>query len=173
MGITPGNKTDWYRDKVKPKWEKVHMWATAGWPDAKIAKACGVTPETFKRYQTQHEELVEHLRSAREDTIADVEHALLKRAKGFEHTETTRERKWNEETSEYEFVTTKKVKKVVAPDTNAASYYLEQRAPERWARNPSAPLDIASVNAGIASLAGLINGAVEERRIGDEEEDDA
>lgn len=160
-----GGKTkDYYVDKVKPKWEMILMWARSGLSDGQIAENCGIAASTFSRFLAEHEELRDLVREGRDDAIIHVENALFKRAVGYSYVEVTKELR------DEKMVVTKRVRKEMAPDVGAATYWLEQRAPKRWTKNPMAGLDVSAINSGIQGLALLLTKPVPERAIGSENE---
>ena len=55
--------------------------------EAQIAQVMGVGYRTFKRYKTEHPELVEALKYSREHLISELKSTLKKKAKGFTYTE--------------------------------------------------------------------------------------
>ena len=80
----------------------------------------------------KYPEISETLKINKEIIDTQVENALLKRALGYSYTESTRERKLNEDTGEYEMVTTKEVVKEIVPDTTAQIFWLKNRKPDEW-----------------------------------------
>lgn len=162
-------KKDYYTDKVLPKWEMIAGWARSGLTDPQIAKNCQVGVTAFKRYLEEYEEFAEHVRTSREDATMLVENALFKRAIGYESVEVTKERRDVDGVNK--LIVVKKVIKQIAPDVNAAQYWLEHRAPNKWTRNPVAGLNIEDINTGITGLALLLTKPVPVREIGSEVED--
>lgn len=169
-------RKDYWTDRVEPKLELIEGWARNGLSNQQIALNLGIGETTFYDFVKQHPELNEVLYKGREDAEIYVENALFKRAVGYSHTETTRERqkvfdedgKW---TGEYKMVLTKKVIKHVVPDVDAQKYWLEHRAPKRWERNPMPGVDANAIVATIANLAQLLKNPVPERSIGCEEDE--
>ena len=86
---------------AKPKYEKwitdegllqLEAWARNGLTDEQIAHNMGVSTATLYNYKRNHLEILEALKKGKEVVDIQVENALLKRALGYEFTETTRER---------------------------------------------------------------------------------
>ena len=107
-------------------------WAKMGLTDEDIAKNIGIHVSTLYTWKKKYSEIAESLTHAKQRADAIVENALYKRAVGFSYDETTRENKFNKETSEYEIVITKIVTKMVVPDTTAQIYWLKNRKPDQW-----------------------------------------
>lgn len=168
---------DYWTTKVQPKLDLITGWARNGLSNEQIALNLGIGGSTFYKFIDKHEELEEALLLGREDAEIVVENALFKRAVGYRFTEYTKERvretdeegKW---TGRYKMVTTKKVVKEVQPDVGAAQYWLEHRAPKRWEKAPSTPLDTLGINESIKTLAQLLQTPMPERVIGSENMED-
>ena len=107
---------------------KIEGWARDGLTDEQIAQNMGVTAKTLYEWKKKYGEICESLKRGKEIVDRQVENALLKRALGYEYTETTRER----DPESDEMVTTKKVTKQVAPDTTAQIFWLKNRKPDKW-----------------------------------------
>lgn len=169
---------DFYTTKVKKRLELVRGWARNGLSNHQIADNLGISPNTLGRFIKEHEELAETIDDGRYHAEIHIENALFKKATGFKCTEVTRERKPVRDEDgkiipgEYELQITKKTLKQIAPDTNAAQYWLEHRAPKRWERNPLPGLDPELINQKIVTIADLINNPVEVREIGSEQDED-
>lgn len=127
------SRMNWYKNRVKPKLELIEGWARNGMTMKQIAINLGIGETTLDGYWRKHPELEEALVRGKQDAEVLVENALFKKAVGYKYKEVTKERKRNEE-GQIEFVTTKAVQKHVSPDVNAAIYWLENRAPKRWAK---------------------------------------
>lgn len=123
-------KSKW--DDVKEKLSLVEDWARDGLIDKDIAKKLGISEDTFYEYKKKYPEFSESLKKGKEVIDYEVENALLKRALGYEYTETTKEEKWNKLTETYEMVVTKEVTKQVPPDTTAQIFWLKNRKPKQW-----------------------------------------
>lgn len=107
-------------------------WARNGLTDEQIAHNMGITRKTLAEWKNKYSDISDTLKINKEIVDTQVENALLKRALGYSFTETTKERKLNDETGKYEMVTTKKVIKEVTPDTTAQIFWLKNRKPEEW-----------------------------------------
>lgn len=107
-------------------------WARDGLIDEEIAKKIGISRSTLAEWKKRFSDISDALKKGKEIVDIEVENALLKRALGYSFTETTRERKLNPETGEYEMVITKEVVKDVQPEIAACFIWLKNRCPDRW-----------------------------------------
>ena len=121
-----------YEAYVMPRLEEIKHWCREGLTDAEIVKRLGIAARTFINYKKKHPELMKVIIEGK--SIADyrVEDALYKRALGYQADETTRERKFNKDTQEYETVITKIVTKEIVADPTSMIWWLKNRRPEKW-----------------------------------------
>jgi len=117
-------KSKW--DSVKDKLVLVEAWARDGCTDDVIAQKLGISKDTFYKYKIAHTDFSDSLKRGKEIVDIEVENALLKRAKGFEYTET----KIEESPKDGRKVTI--TKKFIPPDTTAQIFWLKNRKPEQW-----------------------------------------
>lgn len=103
-------------------------WARDGLTDEQVAYNMGINKATLYRWKEKYCDICDALKRGKEVVDRQVENALLKRALGYEYTETTRE--YIPELDEMK--TTKKVTKQVAPDTTAQIFWLKNRKPDKW-----------------------------------------
>ncbi len=103
-------------------------WARDGLTDEQIADNIGISRSTLNSWKDKYSDISDTLKRGKEVIDRQVENALLKRALGYEYTETTRE--YIPELDEMK--TTKKVTKQVAPDTTAQIFWLKNRKPDKW-----------------------------------------
>lgn len=103
-------------------------WARDGLTDEQIAYNVGISRSTLNSWKDKYSNISDTLKRGKEVIDRQVENALLKRALGYEYTETTRE--YIPELDEMK--TTKKVTKQVAPDTTAQIFWLKNRKPDKW-----------------------------------------
>lgn len=107
---------------------KIEGWARDGLTDEQIADNIGISRSTLNSWKDKYSDISDTLKRGKEVVDRQVENALLKRALGYEYTETTRE--YIPELDEMK--TTKKVTKQVAPDTTAQIFWLKNRKPDQW-----------------------------------------
>lgn len=103
-------------------------WARDGLTDEQVAYNMGINKATLYRWKEKYCDICDALKRGKEVVDRQVENALLKRALGYEYTETTRE--YIPELDEMK--TTKKVTKQVVPDTTAQIFWLKNRKPDKW-----------------------------------------
>lgn len=108
---------------------KLEAWARDGLIDEQIAENIGINPATLYDWKKKYPEISEALKRGKEVVDIEVENALLKRALGYEYTET--------KTEEYivEGVPVKRVTKTVkevVPDTTAQIFWLKNRRSGQW-----------------------------------------
>lgn len=107
---------------------KIEGWARDGLTDEQIADNIGISRSTLNSWKDKYSDISDTLKRGKEIIDRQVENALLKRALGYEYTETTRE--YIPELDEVK--TTKKVTKQVAPDTTAQIFWLKNRRSDKW-----------------------------------------
>lgn len=100
-------------------------WARNGLTDAQIAKNIGITVKTLYEWKNRFSDFSEALKKGKEVVDIEVENALLKRALGYEYTETMVEK------SEDGYKT-RKTRKFIPPDVTAQIFWLKNRRPEVW-----------------------------------------
>ncbi len=110
----------------------IGAWARDGLTDEQIAHNIGIGYSTLQRWNNKYQDIQDTIKKNQSIVDIQVENALLKRALGYSYTETTNERKLNEDTGEYEIVKTKEVVKEVMPDTRAQIFWLKNRKPDVW-----------------------------------------
>lgn len=116
---------------------KIEGWARDGLIDEQIAKNIGIRAGTLYEWKNRFPEFSEALKRGKEVVDREVENALLKRALGYEYTETTREAVQDPSSGEVRMQVTKKVTKQVAPDTTAQIFWLKNRKPDKWRDKPA------------------------------------
>ncbi|SDF61511.1 transposase [Sporomusa acidovorans] len=111
---------------------QLEAWARDGLTNEQIASNMGISRETLNQWKHKHPDISDALKKGKEVVDIQVENALLKRALGYEFTEVTKERVYNDTTKKFEFKVTKKVVKEVQPDTTAQIFWLKNRKPADW-----------------------------------------
>jgi DNA-binding XRE family transcriptional regulator len=111
---------------------QLEAWARNGLTDEQIASNIGITRTTLYEWKKLYPDISDALKRGKEVVDIQVENALLKRALGYQFTEVTRERVYNESTQKHKFEITKKVVKEVQPDTTAQIFWLKNRKPAEW-----------------------------------------
>lgn len=132
--MAKGKYTDWLMPEGLLK---IEGWARDGLTDEQISRNMGIGTTTLYRWKDEFEEIRESLKRGKEVVDRQVENALLKRALGYEYTETTREAVQDPNSGEVKMQVTKKVTKQVAPDTTAQIFWLKNRKPDKWRDKPA------------------------------------
>lgn len=102
----------------------------SGYTNDEIAAIFSISRDTFYQWLDLHKEFSDAIARGKEPTIGEVGNALRERARGFEWWEDVPLKVKQPDGSEKIMIT--KVKRIVPPDTNAASLYLRNRAPDKW-----------------------------------------
>ena len=100
-------------------------WARDGLTDEQIARNCRISRQTLNEWRNTYPAISDALKKGKEVVDIEVENALLKRALGYEYTET------RVEESENGFKT-RRTKKFIPPDVTAQIFWLKNRRPEVW-----------------------------------------
>ncbi len=100
-------------------------WARDGLTDEQIARNCRVSRQTLNEWRNTYPAISDAIKKGKEVVDIEVENALLKRALGYEYTETMVEE------SENGFKT-RRTKKFIPPDVTAQIFWLKNRRPEVW-----------------------------------------
>lgn len=98
--------------------------------EAQIAETLGVSYSAWKRYKSRSEQLRSVLKKGREDLVMELRSALIKRAKGFEYTET----RITEEAGKV--TKTETCTKYYPPDVAALNLALKNYDKDNWANDP-------------------------------------
>ena len=104
----------------------LEAWARDGLTDEQIAHNMGIARDTLYAWKTKYPDISDALKKGKEVVDIEVENALLKRAKGFQWTETRVE----DSVKDGRKVTL--IKRFAPPDVGAAVFWLKNRKPEQW-----------------------------------------
>lgn len=105
---------------------RLEAWARDGLTDEQIAAKIGITATTLYDWKNKYPVISEALKRGKEVVDVEVENALLKRAMGYEYTET------RTETADDGTVKTIVMQKTMPPDTTAQIFWLKNRRPAVW-----------------------------------------
>lgn len=125
-----------YETNVKPELFKIKMWARNGLSDEQIAKNLNISLSTYYDYKNKFSEFSEALRDGKEISDYEVENALYKKATGHQIKETVITKN-----TEGETVTVKEIIKEISPDINAIMFWLRNRQPDIWRKEPTTSID--------------------------------
>ena len=124
--------------KYNPKYHVNWAWSLAikGAVDTEIADAFGVSVRTIHRWKKEHPEFAEMLSTGKDAADANVEKKLFERATGYD---------WEEKENIVEVgqdgqpkpLKVRTIKKHIPPDVMAQMYWLNNRKPDQYKRNPN------------------------------------
>lgn len=152
MAAKRGRKSKWETD-IKPNLPLIQEMAKT-MTEKQIADSLGISyTGTWSVCKQQHPELVEVLKKGRQNLVAELRGALIKKAKGYEYTETkeTTERvKWPDELyammidagftpqqiGQARLVKTEIAHKIMSPDVAAINLALKNYDKENWSNDP-------------------------------------
>lgn len=112
---------------------QIEGWARDGLTDEQIAKNIGISAKTLYEWENRFSKIRETIKKGKGPVDLEVENALLKRAIGFEYTETVKEVRQLPGGKTY--TTIREFKKYALPDTTAQAIWLNNRKPKRWQRD--------------------------------------
>ncbi len=131
--------------------------ASVGLTDKQIADKMKVTESTINKWKLDHIEFSEALKRGKKDPDEQVEKSLCRRANGFKYTEVK-----VEGLGDQKRIT--KTKKLVAPDTVAAIFWLKNRRPDRWRDKQEVKTELSLSSETVELLKDDILGAVNDKR---------
>lgn len=141
-----------YEKKVKPYLSKIEQMALT-MTEEQIANTLDISLSSWKRYKAEYEPLRTVLKKGRKDLVLELRGALIKKAKGFEYTETKeiyQKVNWpdelyvlmleagftEEQLNQAETLRTEVTHKYASPDVAAANLLLKNYDKENWANDP-------------------------------------
>lgn len=134
VNATAKGKSALWRDKEGLL--RLEAWARDGATDEQIAAGIGISRSTLSEWKKRYPDIADALKKGKEVVDIQVENALLRRALGYQVTETTRERVTLPAPAAGQpgegMVVTKEVTREVLPDTTAQIFWLKNRRPDRW-----------------------------------------
>jgi len=133
MGKKRDSKVDYWI--TEDGLDLIRSWSRDTFTKSEIANRMGVSPSTLNEWCEKYEEIDEAIRTTKEIVDYQVENALLKAALGYKTKEikvTVGKKVINGETVELLKETTTKE---VAPNVNAAIFWLNNRKFDEWKRN--------------------------------------
>lgn len=146
-----------YETHVKPYFSQIAEWCKTQ-TEKQIAENLGIAYSTWNQYKVDYPELTEFIEKSRRNLVNDLRSSLIKRAHGYEYTETktvTEAVKWPEDMYQRlleagftpaqiatsRIVKTEVLHKQMAPDVAALNLALKNYDKENWANDPQT-LDI-------------------------------
>lgn len=129
-----GRKGKWHIVKEAIDDGRIEKWLANGQFEKTICKNLGVAVGTWERYKNEHRELREAIKKGNVSIVAKVEDALIRRAIGYNYTETKTIVKEGKDGQQYTHVETHE--KHALPDVGAACFILKNKAPQDWKNDP-------------------------------------
>ncbi len=120
--------------------ETIRRYAEEGVSEAEIAKRCGITPTTFRKWKEKYPKLSDAVELGRRDADFSVVEAVYKKATGFNvltnKTHKLKRIDYDPDTGkklrEYEELAVGVDEEYIAPDLKAGIFWLKNRQPENW-----------------------------------------
>lgn len=134
--LTKYSAKDWCTDVGL---RRIVAWARLGKTLDEIAEAMGITRSTLAKWRRQYNQIDVALNSGWDDITTQVETALVKRALGYEYTETYEE---VQDGPLGQTVKTGTRTKAVVPDVTSQIFFLKNRAPDRWSDRKRLDIDV-------------------------------
>ena len=140
------------KEVVKPYLPEIEKWCNT-MTEAQICKRLGVGKSAWNEYKKRFPELMESIKRGRTDLVSDLKSALIRKAKGYEYTETKITRKKvelsdlmkqalikagfeKEALERVDLVKTEISHKKASPDVAAINLLLKNYDKENWANDP-------------------------------------
>ena len=122
-----------YDTLVKPRFDDILKWLRNGATEKQIYQNLGINEATFYRYKAEKSEFCEVLKKGQESLVEQLRGALIKKALGFEYTETKRFTKIE---NGKQVQTIEETKKQSLPDVAAANLLLKNYDKDNWSNDP-------------------------------------
>lgn len=124
-----------YDSRIKPRFDEIKEWLKHGATERQIAYNLGVSYSSFNKHKEQNKEFSELLKNGRQALVLELRGALVKKALGYQFTETKKYTKIeNNHPVQYVEETTKEA----PPDVAALNLCLKNYDPDNWANDPQA-----------------------------------
>lgn len=129
------SKSKWPQVQEAVEDGRISTWLGKGLLEKTIAKNLGVSVGTWEKYKVEHPELREAIKKGNRVIVREVEDALVKRALGFEYTETKITRKKDPDGRVNEH--TEIQKRYSPPDVGACCFILKNKDKDHWKNDPA------------------------------------
>lgn len=123
-----------YEKLIKPRFSEISEWLKTGATDKQIASNLGVAESTWYKYKASEREFSEFLKNGRQSLIIQLRGALVKRAMGYEYTESKTVERVEPDGSVT--MVTETYRKQALPDVAASNLCLKNYDRENWANDP-------------------------------------
>lgn len=125
-----------YETKIKPRFSEIKEWLENGATEKQIADNLGVSYSTFNKHKAENLDFSEFLKNGRKSLVLKLRGALVKKAMGFEYTETKKYQKREPDGQVFQYV--EETTKTALPDVAAINLCLKNYDPDEWANDPQA-----------------------------------
>jgi len=122
-----------YDTVIKPRFDDILKWLRNGATEKQIYQNLGISYNVFYKYKNEKNEFNELLKKGKESLVEQLRGALIKKALGFEYTETKRFTKIE---NGKQVQTIEETKKQSLPDVAAANLLLKNYDKENWSNDP-------------------------------------
>ena len=124
-----------YEDRIKPYLPKIHEWIQEK-SENQIAQILGVSISAWRKYREQHPEFKEALKHGRDDLVKTLYSTLIKKAEGFQYTESKTIEERNPDTGALVVTRKETYTRTALPDVAALNLLLKNYDRENWANDP-------------------------------------
>ena len=128
-------RKDAYETKIRPRFDEIRSWLINGASDDNIIHNLGISESTYYKHLSEKTEFSELIKNGRIAIVAELRSALIKKAKGFDYTETKIIEREDPDTGET-VKTVETYNKKALPDVAAINLALKNYDPDNWSNDP-------------------------------------
>ncbi|MBQ1189494.1 MAG: hypothetical protein IIX57_03650 [Lachnospiraceae bacterium] len=128
-------RKDAYEIRIKPRFDEIRDWLINGASDDNIIHNLGISKPTFYKYINEKIEFSNLIKNGRIAIVAQLRSALIKKAMGFEYSETKIIEREDPDTGE-KVKTVETYNKKALPDVAALNLALKNYDPDNWSNDP-------------------------------------
>lgn len=125
-----------YETMIKPQFSDILNWLQNGATEKQCAENLGISESTWCKYKAENNEFTEVVKNGRKSLVLQLRGALVKKAMGFEYTETKKYSKRDADGNVSQYV--EETTKTALPDVAAINLCLKNYDPDNWANDPQA-----------------------------------
>lgn len=125
-----------YETRIKPRFSEILEWLQTGATEKQICENLGISKDAFYKYKREKTEFNELVKKGRESLVTQLRGALVKKALGFDYTETKTVKTRGVGGEVIERIET--TVKHSLPDVAALNLCLKNYDPDEWANDPQA-----------------------------------
>jgi len=123
-----------YETHIEPRFSEISKWLENGATEKQIYENLGVSRNAFYKYKKDKKEFYELLKNGRKSLVLQLRGALVKKALGFEYTETKKYSKRDSDGNVSQYV--EETTKTALPDVAALNLCLKNYDSDEWANDP-------------------------------------